>query len=168
MNIIQIAGHLGSDPVTRFTASGQKVTSFTIATNIKRGESTITVWYRITVWGDRMDKMLSFLKKGSAVIVVGELQKPEIYTDKEGRQQISLEVWADIVRFSPFGKPSEQRSGQESAGHYASSGMQNSGQSFGGYGGQAMGEDSHSKGGEYAYKGYGQSSQDAAEEPLPF
>jgi single-strand DNA-binding protein len=29
---------------------------------------------------------------------------PEIYTDKSGNQQISLEITAEIVSFSPFGK----------------------------------------------------------------
>jgi single-strand DNA-binding protein len=108
MNVIQIAGHLGADPVTRFTATGQKVTTFTVAVNGRKGGNEVTTWYRVTIWGDRFDKMLPYLKKGSAVIVVGELQKPEIWVDKEGRQQISLEVNAEIIRFSPFGKPERQ------------------------------------------------------------
>jgi single-strand DNA-binding protein len=108
MNILQIAGHIGADPVTRFTATGQKVTTFNVATNSKKGGNEITVWFRVTVWGDRFDKMMTYLKKGSAVIVVGELQKPEIWTDKEGRQQISLEITAEMIRFSPFGKPEKQ------------------------------------------------------------
>jgi single-strand DNA-binding protein len=115
MNIIQIMGNLGSDPVTRFTSSGQKVTTLNVATNLKKGENTVTVWYRVTIWGDRFDKMLSFLKKGSSIIVVGELQKPELWTDREGRSQIQLEIWADMLRFSPFGTgKGSERSPQES------------------------------------------------------
>lgn len=104
MNFIQIMGHLGADPETRFTPSGQKVTNFRVATTSRKGGKEETVWYRVTVWGDRFDKMIAYLKKGSAIIVSGELNKPEIYTDKEGRPQISLEVTADTIRFSPFGK----------------------------------------------------------------
>lgn len=116
MNVIQIAGHLGSDPTTRFTSGGQKVTSFTVAVNIRKGETTITNWYRVTIWGDRFDKMMPYLKKGSAVVVVGEL-RAEIYTDKEGRPQMGLEVTAEMIRFSPFGKPDRagQEQGQKSA-----------------------------------------------------
>lgn len=110
MNVIQIAGHLGSDPTTRFTTSGLKVTSFTVAVNIRKGETNVTNWYRVTIWGDRFDKMMPYLKKGSAVMVVGEL-RAEIYTDKEGRPQLGLEITAEMVRFSPFGKPDRQ--GQE-------------------------------------------------------
>lgn len=123
MNIIEIAGHIGADPVTRFTATGQKVTSFNVATNSKKGGADVTIWFRVTVWGDRFDKMMAYFKKGSAIIVVGELQKPEIWTDKEGRQQISLDVTAEIIRFSPFGKTDKQE-GQ--------SGSHSQGQGFGG------------------------------------
>lgn len=112
MNILQIAGHLGADPETRFTASGQKVTTLRVATNIRKGGKDDTVWWRVTIWGDRFDKLLPYLKKGSAIIVVGEMGKPEIYTDKEGRPQVSLEITAEIIRFSPFGK--SDRGGAES------------------------------------------------------
>lgn len=112
MIIIEIAGHLGSDPETRFTPGGQKVTTFRVATNIRKGGKDETVWWRITVWGDRFDKMMPYFKKGSAVIIIGEMGKPEIYTDREGRPQISLEITAEIMRFSPFGKP-ESKSGQD-------------------------------------------------------
>lgn len=104
MIIVQVAGHLGSDPEVRFTPSNQKVTSFRVATNIKRGDKEKTVWWRISCWGDRFDKRIAYLKKGSPVIVVGEMGIPDIYTDKSGNQQISLEITAEIVSFSPFGK----------------------------------------------------------------
>ena len=40
--------------------------------------------------------------------------KPEVYTDKEGRQQVSLDVTAEMIRFSPFGRT--DKAGQESTG----------------------------------------------------
>lgn len=114
MNFIQIMGRLGADPETRFTPSGQKVTNFRVAVSVRKGGKEETVWYRITVWGDRFDKMISYLKKGSAIIVVGELGKPEIYNDREGRPQVSLEVTAEFIRFSPFGK-GDKADGQENS-----------------------------------------------------
>lgn len=113
MSYITIMGHLGTDPETRMTSTGQKVTTLRVATNVRKGGKDETVWYRVTIWGDRFDKMMTYFKKGSAVIAVGELGKPEIYTDKEGRQQISLEVTADSLRFSPFGKGDKQGEKQE-------------------------------------------------------
>lgn len=125
MIVIQVAGRLGRDPETRFTASGQKVTSFSLATTIRRGGKEETVWWRITLWGERFDKLMPYLKKGSAVIVTGEMSRPpEIYTDKEGKSQVSLELTAEILKFSPFGNP--DRAGQESAQGNAASPTQQS------------------------------------------
>ena len=111
MNHIMIAGRLGSDPEVRFTSSGQKVTTFRMATNSKRGGKEETTWWRITLWGEQFDKMLTYIKKGSAIIVYGDLAKPEIYQDREGNSQISLNVTASSLNFSPFGKSDGESSG---------------------------------------------------------
>lgn len=115
MIIVQIAGRLGRDPETRFTPSGLKVTNLTIATTVRKGGKEETVWWRVTVWGERFDKMISYLKKGSAVIAIGEMSKPEIWNNKEGQPQVSLELTADIIRFSPFGNPEANKQEQTGA-----------------------------------------------------
>jgi single-strand DNA-binding protein len=112
MFIVQIAGHLGKDPEVRFTPSGQKVTSFTLATNHRKGKEDVTIWVRVTVWGDRLDKVISYLKKGSAVVVIGKMNPPSSYVDKEGKTQTSLEVTAEMIEFSPFGKSDRGAEGQ--------------------------------------------------------
>ena len=104
MNILELAGHLGADPEIRMTPSGQKVITLRIATKTRKNGVDETLWWRGTIWGDRFDKMLPFLKKGSAIIVVGEMGKPVIYQDKQNSSQISLEITIEMVRFSPFGK----------------------------------------------------------------
>lgn len=107
MNFIHIAGNLGADPEVRFTSSGKKVTTLKVATRSRRGKNgeDITIWWRVTIWGEQFDKMISFLKKGSAVMVYGDVHKPEIFTDREGKPQVSLEITAVHIEFSPFGKP---------------------------------------------------------------
>ncbi|MBI3901065.1 MAG: single-stranded DNA-binding protein [Chlamydiia bacterium] len=115
MNYITIAGHLGADPEVRFTSSGKKVTVFRMATRSRKGQNDDTIWYRVTVWGEQYDKMIAYLKKGSAIVVFGELHRPEMFTDREGKQQISsLEVTASHIQFSPFGKGGS--SGQQAGG----------------------------------------------------
>jgi single-strand DNA-binding protein len=104
MNIITIAGRLGSDPEVRFTSSGRKVTTLRIAVNIRKSGKEETIWYRVTIWGENFDKMISYLKKGSAVIIVGDLAKPEIFTDREGKAQVSMNITATNIMFSPFGR----------------------------------------------------------------
>jgi single-strand DNA-binding protein len=116
MIIIQIAGHLGADPETRFTPSGQKVTSLRVATNIRRGGKEKTIWWKVTLWGDRFDRKLAYLKKGSAVFVIGEMGIPEIYNDREGNPQVSYEIIADHIGFNPFGskdKPAQEGENSE-------------------------------------------------------
>ena len=104
MNIIEIAGHLGADPETKFTQSGLKVTTLRVATKSRKGGQDTTLWWQVSIWGDRFDKMVSFLKKGSAVIVIGEMQPPNVYNGRDGQPAVGLQMTADIVRFSPFGK----------------------------------------------------------------
>lgn len=119
MNFINIAGHLGADPEERFTPSGQKVTTLRVATNVRRSGKDETIWWRVTIWGDKFDKLLPYLKKGSAVIIVGEMAKPEIYIDREGKPQISLNLTAEIIKFSPFGgrgDSTEQKAEQKEGG----------------------------------------------------
>lgn len=111
MNIIEIFGHLGADPESRVTPNGQKLTVLRVATNSRRSGKDTTIWYRVLLWGDDFDKMLPHFKKGSAIIVVGEMLPPETYVDREGRTQVSLSVSAEFLRFSPFGRP--DRSAQE-------------------------------------------------------
>jgi single-strand DNA-binding protein len=109
MNHILIAGHLGNDPEVRFTSSGQKVTTLRVASHVRKAGKEDTIWWRVTVWGDQFDKILPYFKKGSPIIVTGELAKPEIFTDKEGRPQISLNITANNITFSPFGGKTEGR-----------------------------------------------------------
>lgn len=118
MNFTQIGGHIGKDPEVRFTPDGKKVTSFTVAVNKKKKGQDITSWYRVTVWGDQFEKMMPYLKKGSAVIVVGDCEA-RIYTDKEGRPQISLEMTAWNISFSPFGKSTTPGSSSGESSHSA-------------------------------------------------
>lgn len=118
-NMVQILGHLGADieEEPRVTPNGHKVRSIRVATRYKRNNKDETIWWKVTLWGDRFDKFLPYLKKGSAIIVVGEMSKPEVWTDREGRPQVSLEITAEFLRFSPFGKP--DRPQQEGTGAVA-------------------------------------------------
>ena len=102
MNFLHIAGHLGADPEVRFTSSGKKVITLRVAC---RGRKEETIWWKATIWGEEFDKMLQYFKKGSSIVVTGEMMKPEIYNDREGKPQISMQMTAHHIAFSPFGKP---------------------------------------------------------------
>lgn len=118
MNQTTIAGHLGSDPEVRFTSSGQKVTTLRVAARVRKGSKDETIWWRVSIWGEQFDKMIPYFKKGSPIIVIGEMNKPEIFTDRDGHAQVSMSLTAFNLMFSPFGRPDSSNSAeshQESA-----------------------------------------------------
>ncbi len=119
MNQMTLAGHLGADPEVRFTSSGKKVTTLRVATRSRRGQKDETIWWRVTIWGEQFDNVIPYFKKGSPIIVVGELSKPEIFTDRDGRPQVSMNVTAYHIMFSPFGRPDHggTHEGGEAHGH---------------------------------------------------
>ncbi len=116
MNQITVAGHLGADPEVRFTSSGQKVTTVRVAARARKG----TIWWRVTIWGEQFDKMMPYFKKGSPIIVFGELDMPEIFTDRDGRPQPSMNITAKDISFSPFGRPDGQGADQHPQSSHAS------------------------------------------------
>ncbi len=114
MQYIEIAGHLGADPETRFTANNHKVTNLRIAVNTRNKGKEETLWWSVSIWDDRFAKLIPHLKKGSAVIVWGELTPPEIYSDREGKQRVRLSINAEMIRFSPFGGGKSERPSSDS------------------------------------------------------
>ncbi|MCH9621943.1 MAG: Single-stranded DNA-binding protein [Chlamydiia bacterium] len=111
MNYTTIAGHLGSDPETRFTPNGRKVTSLRVACKSRKGGKDETMWWRVTIWGETFDKILPYFKKGSPIVVNGEMMPPEMYQNREGNTQISLSITAHNISFSPFGKGKSEEGG---------------------------------------------------------
>lgn len=120
-NCVHVIGHLGSDPVTRVTAKGTKITTFSVATNSREAGEDITIWWSITIWGDQFDYILPYLRKGSAVFITGKLKKPTTYDDKEGGKRISLPVTATSIDFLPSGKAQTEQGGMQQS--YASAGV---------------------------------------------
>ena len=108
MNTITLYGHLGQDAEPKVLESGQRLIKLRLATNIRKGGSDETLWWRVTGWGDRFKNLEPYLKKGTALIVVGTMQPPRIYPDQSGANQISLAVTAHHISFSPFGGKSDE------------------------------------------------------------
>lgn len=115
MNIIEIFGHLGADVETRSTPDGTKVSTLRMATNIKKGDKEITTWYQVSLWGNQWDRLLPYLTKGKGLIVIGELQPPRIYMDRNNVNQVALDVRGELIRFSPFGR-TDKPEGQQQQG----------------------------------------------------
>lgn len=119
MTFTQVMGRIGRDPESRFTSGGQKVTTFSVAVNKKKKGVDVTNWYRVTVWGDQFDKMMPYVKKGSLIVAMGELEA-SIYTDKEGKPQISNDLTAWKLDFVPSSNKAENNAASGSGGYSGS------------------------------------------------
>jgi single-strand DNA-binding protein len=162
MNWVIVAGHLGADAEEKMTTKGTKVVTFRIASNVRKSGKEETMWWRVTVWGDRFDKMIPYLKKGGSVIVSGEMSKPEIFTDRNGHQQISLDLTADSIKFSPFGRSGGTQGGGERSESSPRGEYQDS-HSGGGAGMRAM-----SFGGGSGHTGVAVSDSPGGDDEIPF
>jgi len=167
MNTITIIGRLGADPETRFTSNGKKVTTFRVAESVRKNGKEDTIWWRVTLWGDtnKFDNMMPYFKKGSSIVVVGEVSKPEIYTGKDGQPQVSMDVTAHSIHFNPSGAKPE---GQNQAQQYAE-GANNQSSNETTFGEPAFSAaNAKPSYGQNQAQAYGQSSSHNDEEPMPF
>ena len=78
LNRVQLIGNLGKDPETRYTPSGKKVCSFSLAVDRrwKTSEGEIkesTDWFNVEAWGRLGETCQEYLSKGRLVYVEGRL-----------------------------------------------------------------------------------------------
>jgi len=99
---INFNGRLGADSEVRTSKSGKQYVSMRVATDEFRNGEKSTAWLNVTYHSDRAIKMQPFLKKGSAVSVIGS-ETVGTYQDKNGETQISRDVLADRVDFLGLG-----------------------------------------------------------------
>lgn len=114
LNKVQIIGHLGRDPETRYTPDGAAITNVSIATtsawkdkqsNEKKEE---TEWHRVTFFNRLAEVAGEYLTKGSMCYVEGRL-KTRKYTDKEGVEKYATDIIAE--RLQMLSKRGEGESG---------------------------------------------------------
>jgi len=101
---ITVVGNLGRDPEMRYTPSGVPVTNFSVATSrryqTQDGQwQDKTIWFRVTAWRKTAEVASQYLTKGSKVLIVGEVEEPRTWVDKDGVTQASLEVTAQTIKF---------------------------------------------------------------------
>ena len=105
-----IVGNLGSDPELRYSASGDPITTFSVAVN--EGKE-YPAWFRVSVFKPQAEACNQYLKKGRPVLVVGRLQygedgNPRQFTRKDGTNGTSFELTAQHVKFLSGGQAVEQ------------------------------------------------------------
>jgi single-strand DNA-binding protein len=100
MNKAIIAGYVGKDPTIRDTQGGP-VANLSIATTTRRKNGEVTQWHRVTCFGNQANAVAEYIRKGSWLMVEGEIQYSQ-YQDKEtGQTRYSTDIVAHRVEFGP-------------------------------------------------------------------
>jgi single-strand DNA-binding protein len=117
LNKVLLIGNLGADPEIRFTASGQPIAHFRLATSHYRRDPNgerqeITEWHRIVAF-DRLAELASeFLHKGRQVYVEGRLQTRQ-WTDQQGQNRYTTEIIANEITLLGGGGQREEAEGED-------------------------------------------------------
>ncbi len=115
LNKAIIIGNLTRDPEMRALPSGQKVSSFSVATNRtwkdKDGNKQEgTEYHNVVVFGKQAETCNQYLKKGQNVLVEGRMQTRS-WDAGDGTKKYKTEVVADRVQFGPKSASSEYSNG---------------------------------------------------------
>jgi single-strand DNA-binding protein len=129
---VVLVGNLGRDPEMRYLPSGDPVVNFSIAVSRRRrgqdgNMQEETDWYRINCFRRNAEIADQYLRKGSQVLVDGQLQIRQ-YTGNDGVERTSVEVNCD--NFTMLGSRDGNNMG--GGGDYQSQGSQGGGPDSGG------------------------------------
>ena len=121
LNKVQLIGNLGAEPEARFTPTGKKVTTFSIAINRQwrdaEGEQRkATEWVNIETWGNLAEICANYLKKGSLVYIEGRLQtdRYEVEGEKRYRTKVVASEMQMLDRKPEEGEPETYSDEEES------------------------------------------------------
>ncbi len=103
LNSVIVAGNLTKDPVFRQTSNNTPVVNFHIAAN-RRYKDSSNQWQEdvcyvgVVAWNKLADSCRDRLKKGSAVLIDGELQSRTFKTE-DGKNRTIVEIKAKRIQF---------------------------------------------------------------------
>jgi len=98
VNKVILVGNLGKDPKVSTLNSGDKVTSFTLATSESWKDKNTgerrekTEWHNVVIYNDNIGRVVEqYCKKGSKVYLEGQIQTRK-YTDQSGAEKYITEI----------------------------------------------------------------------------
>ena len=172
LNKVILVGNLGQDPDVRSLQSGDKVANLSVATNERwrdreGNNQERTEWHRVVIFGKTAEVAERFLKRGSKVLIEGQLQTRK-WQGQDGQDRYTTEV---VVR--PFSGNMTMLDGREggggSSGGYG--GGSGGGYDDGGYGGGYDDRGGRSSGGGSGGKSGGGGGRDYSadlDDEIPF
>jgi single-strand DNA-binding protein len=102
LNKAFLIGHLGRDPETNHTSSGETIANFSVATSEtwkdKQGEKQEkTTWHNIVAFGKLGDICAQYLKKGASVFIEGRIDIQD-YDAKDGTKKKAIKIIASQMQ----------------------------------------------------------------------
>jgi single-strand DNA-binding protein len=102
VNKVILVGNLGADPETRYTTSGDAVTTIRLATTDtwkdKGGEKQErTEWHRVVFFGKLAEIAGEYLRKGRSVFVEGRIQTRK-WQGQDGQDRYTTEIVANEMQ----------------------------------------------------------------------
>ena len=105
INKVILIGNVGRDPEIRYTAPGQAVASFSLATT-ERGHTAAngtqvpdrTEWHSIVMWGKNAEIAERYIRKGSQLYIEGKL-RTRTWEDKNQIKRQVTEIYVDTFDF---------------------------------------------------------------------
>ena len=106
---VTLIGNVANPQELKFTANGDAVLSFSVATSEKWKDKNgdkkeKTTWFKVTIWRKMAEVLAPYILKGNQIYVEGTLAAekdgggPRIWKDSEGNPRASFEVTATIVK----------------------------------------------------------------------
>src|SRR5437867_13312627 len=111
-------GHVRRDAELRMTPNGKPVCEFSVAVNRVTGKADDrqeqTDWYRVSCWSTLAERAQQWIQKGRLVYIEGRFT-PRTYTDREGKERLSLDISASDFQMLDARRDREGGSGDAAA-----------------------------------------------------
>ena len=103
LNKCMIIGNLGADPEMRYTANGNALTTFNVATsrnytNTQGERVDETEWFSVVTWNRLAETCAQYLSNGRQVFVEG-LMQTRSWDGQDGQKRYKTELVAETVKF---------------------------------------------------------------------
>ena len=104
LNKAILIGNLTRDPELKAIASGNKVCTFSLATNrtykdTNGNRQEKTEYHNIVVWGKTAENVAQYMRKGSQILVEGRMETRSWDDTATGTKKYRTEIIADTIQF---------------------------------------------------------------------
>ncbi len=94
LSVAVLVGRLTRDAELKYTASGQAVCHFSVATSlrVKKGDQWVdeSSYWDVDLWGKRAESINQYLTKGKLVAVQGDMRQDKWEQDGQSRMKVKI------------------------------------------------------------------------------